>query len=327
MSKNPISAAACILGAALSIGACAHADNAPANAPAPVEAAAPFRVTAPNAKVEKLAGGFEFTEGPASDAAGNVFFTDQPNNRILKWSVEGKLSTFMENAGRSNGLSVDSQGRLLACADEKNQLWRIETRGLARGLPQVLVSDFGGKKLNGPNDVWVAPSGGIYFSDPFYKRPYWTRGATEQDTEGVYFLAPERKNQAGTRQLSRVVGDLKQPNGLIGTPDGKTLYVADIGAGKTYSYRIQRDGSLTDKKLFCEMGSDGMTIDDEGHIYLTGRGVTVFDKSGRQIERIAVEEGWTANVCFGGADRRSLFITAGKSLYRIPMRTRGVGSQ
>ena len=322
MPKNVIRIAACILSAPLFIGACARADTAPAPAGVP----APIRVTAPNAKIEKLAGGFEFTEGPASDAEGNVFFTDQPNNRILKWSVEGQLSTFMENAGRSNGLSVDSQGRLLACADEKNQLWRIDTRGLARGLPQVLVSDFGGKKLNGPNDVWVAPSGGIYFSDPLYKRPYWTRGATEQSTEGVYFLAPQ-KNQAGPRPLVRVVGDLKQPNGLIGTPDGKTLYVADIGASKTYRYSIQPDGSLGDKTLFCELGSDGMTIDSEGNVYLTGKGVTVFDKSGRQIEHIAMEEGWTANACFGESDRRSLFITAGKSLYRISMRTRGVGSQ
>jgi hypothetical protein len=127
--------------------------------------------------------------------------------------------------------------------------------------------------------------------------------------------------------LMRVADDLKQPNGLIGPPDGKILYVADIGANKTYVYDIQADGTLANKKLFCELGSDGMTIDNEGNVYLTGKGVTVFDKTGRQIEHIAVDEPWTANVCFGGADKHTLFITASKSLYALTMRTYGVGSQ
>ena len=113
----------------------------------------------------------------------------------------------------------------------------------------------------------------------------------------MYYLAPDHKT------LRRVADDLKQPNGIIGTPDGKTLYVADIGARKTYAYDIQPDGTLAGKRLFCEMGSDGMTIDNEGNVYLTGKGVTVFDRTGKQIEQIAVPEGWTANVCFGGARR------------------------
>ena len=157
-------------------------------------------------------------------------------------------------------------------------------------------------------------------SDPFYKRPYWKRGPKEQAVEGVYFLTPDRKT------LTRVIDDLKQPNGIIGTPDGKTLYVADIGGNRTYAYDIGPDG-LTNKRLFCEFGSDGMTIDDEGNVYLTGKGVIVFDKSGKEIARIAVPEGWTANVCFGGRDRQTLFITASGSLYAIRTRTKGVGSQ
>lgn len=120
--------------------------------------------------------------------------------------------------------------------------------------------------------------------------------------------------------------DLKQPNGITGTPDGKKLYVADIGAGKTYSYSIQPDGTLTDKKLFCEMGSDGMTIDAEGNIYLTGKGVTVFNASGKKIEHMPVNEGWTANVCFGGSDHRTLFITASKGFYSIDMRVKGANA-
>ena len=279
--------------------------------------AAESGIIAPGAKVEKLADGFKFTEGPAADAKGNVFFTDQPNDRILKWSVDGKLSTFIEPCGRSNGLCFDSEGNLWACADEKNELWCIDSAG----KETVVVKGYEGKLLNGPNDVWIRPDGGMYFTDPFYKRPYWNRGPIEQDGQCVYFLAGDRK------KLVRVVDDFEQPNGIIGTPCGKTLYITDIRGKKTYSYDIQPDGTLTGKKLFCELGSDGMTIDCEGNVYLTGRGVTVFDKTGKRIEHIAVEEGWTANVCFGGADMKTLFITASKGLFGLRMRVKGAGSQ
>jgi len=282
------------------------------------------QIIAPGAKVEKLADGFTFTEGPAADAQGNVLFTDQPNNRILKWSLDGKLSTFLEPSGRSNGLCFDRQGNLWACADEKNELWRIDTAGKITGV----VKDYQGKILNGPNDVWIRADGGVYFTDPLYPRPYWPKGSVERASEATYFLPPDGK------KLLRVADDLKKPNGIIGTPDDKTLYIADIGAGKTYQYEIQPDGTLKNKKLFCQLGSDGMTIDDRGNVYLTGRGpgvtgkgVTVFDKTGKQIEHIDVPEQTTANVCFGGKDGQTLFITASKGLYGIRMNVKGVGSQ
>jgi gluconolactonase len=308
-----------------------------------------MRIVAPGATVKKLAGGFEFTEGPASDREGNVLFTDQPNDRILKWSIDGKLSTFLQPCGRANGLSFDPEGNLWVCADEKNELWRIDSAG----KKIVVVKDYQGKLLNGPNDVWIRPNrlvrwgarlgdapvnrpgavppairapdlqelpGGLYFTDPYYKRPWWKRGPKEMD-ERVYYLAPN------LRTLTRVVDDLKQPNGIIGTPDGQFLYIADIGANKTYRYRIMANGSLKEKKLFCELGSDGMTIDSQGNVYLTGKGVTVFDSNGRKIEHIDVPEDWTANVCFGGKDRKTLFITASKGLYSLDMVVRGVDSQ
>lgn len=274
-------------------------------------------VVADGAKLERVANEYKFTEGPASDAEGNVYFTDQPNDRIIKWSVDGKLSVFMQPCGRSNGLCFDAKGTLWACADEKNELWSID----AAGKQTVVVKDYQGKLLNGPNDIWMRPDGGIYFSDPFYKRDYWKRGPMEQDKQCVYYLAPDHQ------KLTRVAEDLAQPNGLIGTPDGKILYVADIGAQKTYAYDIQPDGALANKKLFCSLGSDGMTIDSDGNVYLTGKGVIVFDKTGKKIETIPVPEGWTANVCFGGKDRQTLFITASKSLYTVRTRTKGVGSQ
>lgn len=275
-------------------------------------------ILAPGAKLEKLADGFKFTEGPASDAGGNIYFTDQPNDRIMLWSVDGKLSTFMQPCGRSNGLCFDGTGHLIACADDHNQLWSID---VATKQHEVLVKDYQGKLLNGPNDVWVRPDGGLYFSDPMYWREYWKRGPKELDIEGVYYLSPDRKT------LTRVVADMTRPNGIIGTPDGKTLYVSDIDGKKTWAYAINADGSLADKKLFCEMGSDGMTIDDAGNVYLTGHGVTAFDKSGKQVLHIDVPESWTGNICFGGKDRQLLFITASKGIYGIRTRTKGVGSQ
>ncbi|MCD6304275.1 MAG: SMP-30/gluconolactonase/LRE family protein, partial [Planctomycetes bacterium] len=165
--------------------------------------------------------------------------------------------------------------------------------------------------------VRPSPRGGAYFTDPFYKRPYWKRGAMEQDVQGVYYVS------ADGRRLVRVADDLRKPNGLVGTPNGRILYVGDIGAGRTYAYDVRPDGTLANKRLFCAMGSDGMTIDEEGNVYLTGKGVTVFDRRGRKVAHIAVPQRWTANVCFGGRDRRTLFITAMGGLYSIRMRVRG----
>jgi len=273
-------------------------------------------VTAPGAQLEKLTATCKFTEGPAADALGNVYFTDQPNDRILVWTTEQRLETFLQPCGRSNGLFCDRDGNLLACADERNELWLIP---LSR-KPRVLVRDFKGKLLNGPNDLWVRPDNGLYFTDPLYKRPWWKHRdpAGQQSGQHVYFLSTDRQ------VLKPVATDLEQPNGIIGTPDGRTLYVADLGAKKTYAYAIQADGTLTGKRLFCAMGSDGMRVDDAGNVYLTGHGVTVFDATGAQIQHIPVPERWTANVCFGGPDRRELFITASTALYRIRTRTKGV---
>jgi gluconolactonase len=160
--------------------------------------------------------------------------------------------------------------------------------------------------------------GGIYFTDPMYKRPYWTRDpAPQQEGNNVFYLKPDRKT------LLKVDPDLKQPNGIIGTPDGKKLYVADIGDNKTYVYDIQPDGLLANKRLFCALGSDGMAVDKEGNVYLTGKGVTVYNAGGEKIEHIPVEAGWTANVCFGGKDMKTLFITASQYLFSLRMNVEG----
>lgn len=267
----------------------------------------------PGAELIKLAGEFSFTEGPAADKAGNVYFTDQPNDRIMKWSTGGELSTFMQPSGRSNGMFFDRHDNLWSCADEKNEIWKI-TPGKE---PEVIPLKYEDQLMNGPNDLWVSPEGNIFFTDPFYKRSWWKHSEMPQEKQCVYFMSADRLT------LKRVEEELLQPNGIVGTPDGKTLYVADIRGNKTWSYTINADGSLSDKKLFCELGSDGMTIDSKGNIYLTGKGVTVFDKTGKQLGNIPVPENWTANICFGGKNRKALFITASKGLYTIRTRVKG----
>jgi len=267
----------------------------------------------PGASLVKLSGDFIFTEGPAADARGNVYFTDQPNDRIMVWDIKTGLSVFMQPSGRSNGLFFDKDGNLWSCADNKNELWKISPEKRV----EIITGSFNGKLFNGPNDLWISPDGGVYFTDPYYQRPWWEHKSMPQDKQAVYFLKPDHKT------IARVADDLQQPNGIVGTPDGKTLYVADIRGNKTWSFSINSDGTLTNKKLFCEMGSDGMTIDRKGNLYLTGQGVTVFDKTGKKMGNIPVPENWTANVCFGGKNRKSLYITASKGLYRIPTLTKG----
>jgi gluconolactonase len=268
---------------------------------------------APGAKLEKLSDTFSFTEGPTCDAHGNVFFTDQNNDRIMEWSVDGKLSTFLQPSGRANGMYFDAKGNLIACCDEKNALWSIAPDKTST----VLVTNYEGKYLNGPNDVWVAPNGDMYLTDPFYVRAWWDHQTMALESEQVFLLP------AGGKKLTRVTTDFNKPNGITGTPDGKGLFVSDIGASRTYSFNIQPDGTLINKTRFCDMGSDGMTIDDQGNIYLTGHGVTVFDKNGQKIEHIDVDEPWTANVSFGGPDHSTLFITASKCLYSIRLQVKG----
>jgi gluconolactonase len=270
-------------------------------------------IIADGAKLEKVADGFSFTEGPTADKKGNIYFTDQPNNKILVWNEKKGLSTYMEPCGRSNGMAFDSKGNLWTCADDKGELWMITPEKKV----EIISASFDGHRYNGPNDVWIAPNGGLYFSDPFFVRNYWEHKTMTQDKQCVYYLKPDHKS------VVRIVDDLVQPNGVIGTPDGKTLYITDMGGRKTFSYSINADGTLTDKKLFCEMGSDGLTLDSEGNLYLVGRGVTVYDKTGKKLGNIPVPEGWTANICFGGKDFKNLYITASKGLYRIRMKVKG----
>ena len=265
-------------------------------------------IVSSDAKVQKLADGFKFTEGPTADSKGNIFFTDIPNSRIHKWSLDGQLSTFMEDSGRTNGLFFDKKGNLLACVGGRGQLVSIDSNGNVT----VLADKYDGKPFNSPNDLWMHPERGIYFTDP----RYGNRDNLPQDGEHVYYFSADRK------RLIRVIDDMIRPNGVIGTADGKLLYVADHGADKTYVYKINTDGTLSDKKLFALQGSDGMSIDELANIYLTKTAVTVFNKSGMLLQSIEIPEK-PSNLCFGGKDKKTLFITARTSLYSIKMQVKG----
>ena len=272
-------------------------------------------LVAPGATLQKVSSQFSFTEGASVDKKGNVFFTDQPNDKIWKYDLGGKLSVFLDKTGRSNGTYFDHKGNLLTCADENNEIWSIDPKGKVT----VLLEDFEGHHFNGPNDLWEDLKGGIYFTDPYYQRPYWKRTEPEIKGEKVYYLPKGKKN------AFVVADDLLQPNGIVGTPDGKFLYVADIKADKTYKYKINADGSLSGKQLFCSQGSDGMTLDNKGNVYLTGSvGVTAYKKNGEKLKVIEVPSKWTANLCFGGRKKNMLFITASESVYTIQMSVHGV---
>lgn len=270
-------------------------------------------IVAENATIEKAGSGYSFTEGPAVNSKGIVYFTDQPNDRIYRWDEKEGVSLWLDGTNRSNGMYFNPEDQLIACADLNNQIVQFDEDKKMH----VLFEIYNGIHLNGPNDLWIAPNGGIYFTDPYYHRNYWQEGHAEsQDSRGIYYLSPEK-------EIIRVASDYVQPNGLVGTPDGKTLYVADINDNKIWKYDIAADGTLTNKTFFAPKGSDGMTIDERGNIYLTMGKVWIYSPKGDLIHEIEVPES-PSNICFGGKEKKTLFITARTSVYTLAMNVKGV---
>lgn len=273
-------------------------------------------VVAPGAKLEVLGESYPYAYGPAADRGGNVFFTDPFENRIVKWNAaDGTFSDWLKPSGFAKGLSFDKAGNLLAAAVEKGEVWSIAPDKTI----EVLAANFGGKQFNGPNDLWISPDGGVYFTDPYYRTSFLIRDPhARMAGQHVYFMAP------GYKTVTQVTTDLFYPYGIVGTPDGKVLYVGDIVGQTTWAYDIQPQGGLTNKRVFYGRSSEGMTIDVEGNVYLTRNGVTVLDSTGKQIEQIDLPAGLTTNVTFGGKDRNLLFITTtDKYIYGLKMRVKG----
>lgn len=284
-------------------------------------------ILAPGAVVEKAAEGFQFTEGPAVDAQGNVFFSDSPANRILVLPAAGGPARVWKSGTRgANGMLFDKEGRLITCNSQLAPDGRSVTRYEKNGRITVLADRYAGKKLNSPNDLALDKEGRIYFTDPRYGE----LTGVEQEHQGVYRI---EKNG----RLTQVISDLQTPNGILITPDSRILYVADNspaeGGNRTLiGYDILKDGTLRRRGVLHNFapgrGVDGMVLDTAGNIYATAgegekTGVYVISPAGRLLQFIRTPETAT-NCTFGGADLRTLYITAGGSLYRVRTGNSGV---
>jgi gluconolactonase len=287
--------------------------------------AAEKQILAPGAKVEKVASGCKFTEGPAWDGKGNLYFSDSPNNRIMVYRESGKSEVWKSPARGANGMLFDAKGRLVTCNSQLASDGRSVTRYEPDGKITVLASAYQGKKLNSPNDLAIDNVGRIYFTDPRYGET----GDVEQDRMAVYRIETDGK-------LTRVIGDVQVPNGILITPDGRTLYLADNspaegGARTLIAYDVHADGKVIRRKVLYDLGKergiDGMVLDTEGNIYATAgteakTGVYVISPQGKLLTFIRTPETAT-NCTFGGKDLKTLYITGGESLYRVRTRTKG----
>ncbi len=258
------------------------------------------------AEVEEVQGGFAFLEGPVTDNDGNLYFTDINNNRVHKMSLDGAISSAYEPSNHANGLTMDLDGSLLICEQSAQRITRMDSQGNI----SVIVDSYNGLPFNSPNDAWVHPNGSIYFTDPRYQFP---EGAPSQPGEYVYRVSADRGSVAA------VILDIPKPNGIVGTEDGTTLYLASTETRKIYRFNIDPDGSVSNRSEFADQGSDGMTMDERGNVYLTWiGGVSIRNPRGEQIEFIETPQ-MPANVGFGGADGKTLYMTARTGLYSIRM--------
>jgi gluconolactonase len=265
-----------------------------------------------NAPIEKLSGDFKFTEGPVWVAANNELrFSDIPANRIVRFH-DGKFTTFRTPSNNSNGLTLDKQGRLIACEHGLRRVTRTE----ADGTLSVLAERYEGKRLNSPNDGVVKSDGAIYFTDPPYGVKQEER---ELNFQGVYRISPDGK------ALTLLVKDFIKPNGLAFTPDEKILYVNDTEGGHIRAFDVAADGMLSNGRVFAKTpGADGMKVDSEGNVYCTSAtGVMVFDRGGKHLGTFSAAE-QPANCAFGDADWKSLYMTCRSGLYRVRLAVPGV---
>gem|GEM_PF-321870 len=262
-----------------------------------------------DARLRRLAGGFEFTEGPAwSPRDEALFFSDIPRAHIVRFAAGGS-AVANDHSGQSNGLMFDRAGLLVRCEHGG--------RRVSRGRPdqpgETIVSHYQGKRLNSPNDLWIDAAGGIYFTDP----RYGARDDMEMDKEAVYYVSADGR-------ITRIIDDLVRPNGIALAPDGRYLYVVDNGASAVHRYPVAAPGKIgTGQRIAHVTGPDGMTVDREGRLYIAAAdGVWVLEADGKWIGCIETPE-TPANCTFGDAGRQTLYITARTSLYAIETQTRG----
>lgn len=268
---------------------------------------------------------FGFTEGPAWDRKGNLFFTDIPNRKVYKLDSEGNFSVFRDETGAANGLMFNASGNLVACEGGDFKVTEMDQNGK---VINVLAEEYNGKPFNSPNDLVIDKKGGIYFTDPRFGE----NQILNQDIEAVYYIKPDG-------EIIRIAGNLTKPNGIILSPDEKILYIADTYGQYVKAFDVMEDGSLANSRNFCELklsedkkrlrtttvsGADGMTIDKVGNLYVTTRiGIQIFGSDGEPIGIIEVPE-IPANCSFGGEDYKTLYITARTSVYKVKLNVEGI---
>jgi gluconolactonase len=269
----------------------------------------------PAGKIERIDAKFEFTEGPVW-VGDSLYFTDIPKARIHRLDAEGKVHVFVENSRRANGLFAHGRGEIYACQMEG----RLAAYSADR-KERVLAEKFGNLRFNAPNDLVIDKDGGVYFTDPAFSAPM----PLPQGKTCVYFLAVDG-------QVSRLVENLPNPNGVILSPDEKTLYVIPSGQAEMMAYTVESPGKLSQARVFCKLeqaegqrngGGDGLTVDRQGNLFITSKlGVQVFNAAGKLLGIIQIPE-QPANVTFGGKDLKTLYATARTSVYKIPMTAEG----
>lgn len=251
-------------------------------------------LVANGAAAQRVGSGYKVAEGPAVDAKGNVYFSDALGKRILKWTAGKGVTVHKEATDGTNGMRFGADGCLYVCEPWNHRVARYSLNGEITPIAE----SWSGGAFNQPNDLWLDPRGGVYFTD--------FEGAA------VYYVTPARKT-------IRVIADLKGPNGIVGAPDGARLYVADYSGERVMAYDVAADGALTNGKTFIARASDGMALDAQDNLYLTGeKNVTIYNPAGVQLAKIAVPEA-TTNLAFAGSDRKTLFITTFTAAYTLAM--------
>lgn len=285
--------------------------------PAADEAQQPIAGLGPTGPVVKLHGGFQFTEGPAADREGNVYFSDIPAEKILKVDTAGKLSVFREKSNNTNGTMFNAAGELVGC-EMQGQLTAMDAAGK---VVRTVAGKYEGNRFNAPNDLVIDAAGGTYFTDPHFRAPT----PLPQGVTAVYYAAADGK-------VTRLIDDLKAPNGVILSPDEQTLYVIPSMQAEMMAYPVLSPGKLGKGRVFCTLrqpagasgkGGDGLTVDVQGNLYITSAlGLQVYSPAGKLLGIIKLPE-QPANCTFGGADRKTLYVTARTSLYTVPMEIAG----
>jgi gluconolactonase len=280
-------------------------------------AADPIPGIGPAGEVKKLHTGLMFTEGPAWDGQGNLYFSDVSGNKLHKVDAAGSLSTVLDPSNHTNGLMVNAAGNIVACEMDGRL---IEVNPTTKQV-KSLADGYEGKRFNAPNDLVIDKEGGVYFTDPHFRAPM----PLPQGVRAFYYRAPDGK-------VTRLGVIETAPNGVILSPDEKTLYIIPSGQADMLAYTVEAPGKLGTQRKFCTLkqaagkttgGGDGLTIDSKGNLYITSAlGIQVFSPDGKALGILEFPE-QPANCTFGGKDNKTLYVTARTSLYAVPMEATG----